>query len=122
MAAPRSADLPGMTRSAAVSLVLALCLCPGCYVFDEIDQGRALMKKHSGQNPTVEREPDPAPAADEEGDGPGLLARVQQLVQDYREPDPPQRSPDDEIVSCDLEDGLTFTHESDCLSRGGRVL
>ena len=111
-----------MTRAAAVSLALVLCLCTGCFVFDEIDQGRAIMKKHSGQNPKVEREPEPAPEAEQDGEGTGLLARVQQLVQDYREPDEPERSPDDGIVSCELEDGVTFTHESDCLSRGGRVL
>jgi len=116
-----------MARASVVALGLALCLCTGCFVFDEIDSGRELMKKHSGQNPHVEREPDPVSEPEdaepeETGEGPGLLARVQQLIQDYREPDEPERAPDDEIVRCELEDGLTFTHESDCLSRGGSIL
>jgi hypothetical protein len=38
-----------VTRAAAIALGLALCLCTGCFIFDEIDQGRKLMKKHSGQ-------------------------------------------------------------------------
>ena len=111
-----------MARAAAVALGLVLCLSTGCFVFDEIDQGRKLMKKHSGQNPNVQREPEPAEEPEEGDEGPGLLARVQNLIQDYREPDAPERSPDDGIVSCKLDDGLTFTHESDCLSRGGSVL
>ena len=111
-----------MARASVVALGLALCLCTGCFVFDEIDSGRKLMKKHSGQNPQVEGVPDPVPEPEETGEGPGLLARVQQLIQDYREPDQPGRAADDEIVRCELEDGLTFTHESDCLSRGGSML
>lgn len=105
-----------------VLLGLALCLNTGCFIFDEIDQGRKLMKKHSGQNPDAKKPSDPAPDAAATDEGPGLLARVQQLIQDYREPDDPERAPDDEIVRCELEHGLTFTHESDCLSRGGSVL
>jgi hypothetical protein len=111
-----------VTRAAAIALGLALCLCTGCFVFDEIDQGRKLMKKHSGQNPHVVQQPDAAAEPDESDEGPGLLARVQQLIQDYREPDDPERPADDEIVRCELAHGLTFTHESDCLSRGGAVL
>ena len=111
-----------MTRFAVVGLGLALCLCTGCFVFDEIDQGRAIMKKHSGQNPQAKQAPEHAPEPEETDAGTGLLARVQQLIQDYREPDAPERSPDDEVVSCELEHGVTFTHESDCLSRGGAVL
>ena len=111
-----------MTRAAVVGLGLALCLCTGCFVFDEIDQGRAIMKKHSGQNPGAKRAPEPEAEPEEADEGTGLLARVQQLIQDYREPDDPERSPDDDVVSCELEDGVTFTHESDCLSRGGVVL
>jgi hypothetical protein len=111
-----------VTRAAAIALGLALCLCTGCFIFDEIDQGRKLMKKHSGQNPNAIQKPAADAEPEEPDQGPGLLARVQQLIQDYREPDDPERSPDDEIVRCELAHGLTFTHESDCLSRGGAVL
>src|SRR5262245_5368854 len=107
-----------MTRFAVAVASLALVLCTGCFVFDEIDQGREEMKKHSGHNrpgsPVAAEVEEP-----EEDEGPGLLARVEQIIQDWREPGPVERAPDDEIVTCDLEDGLTFTHESDCLARGG---
>jgi len=111
-----------MTRAAVVGLGLALCLCTGCFVFDEIDQGREMMKKHSGQNPGAVKKPEPEAEPDPSDAGIGLLARVQQWIQDYREPAAPVRSADDQIVSCELPDGHTFTYESDCLSRGGAVL
>ncbi|TFG95538.1 MAG: hypothetical protein E4H11_04895 [Myxococcales bacterium] len=111
-----------MTRATAVALGLALCLSTGCFIFDEIDQGRELMKKHSGQNPDAKKQSDPAPDGVATDEGPGLIARVQQMIQDYREPGDPERAPDDGIVRCDFEHGLTFTNESDCLSRGGSIL
>ena len=106
-----------MARRAFAVVPLVLGLCTGCFVFDEIDQGREVMKKHSGRqpHPTAAAEAE-APEADE---GPGLLARVQQYLQDRRESSAPERDPGDEIVTCDHEDGLIFTHESDCLARGG---
>ena len=107
-----------MARIAVAVLSIALGLCAGCFVFDEIDQGREEMRKHSGHNrpgsPAAVEEAEP-----EADEGPGLLARVQQFIQDRRESGPPERDPDDEIVTCDLQDGLTFTHQSDCLARGG---
>lgn len=113
-----------MTRAAVIGLGIALCLCSGCFVFDEIDQGRAILDKHSGQYANARKpEPSAREAEPEEADeGPGLIARVQQLIRDYREPAEPQRAEDDEIVNCQLGDGLTFTYASDCLSRGGLVL
>jgi hypothetical protein len=105
-----------------LALALALGLCTGCFVFDEIDSGREIMKKHSGRGPrgaAAAQAPAAAPAEDE---GPGLLARVQQFIAERREESAPERDPDDSIVSCELEDGTTFTYESDCLSRGGEIL
>jgi hypothetical protein len=109
-----------MARSPAVVLSLALGLCTGCFVFDEIDQGREVMRKHSGRGPRPAEAAEPEAPEEEEEEGPGLLAQVKQYFQDQRdESSAPQRDPDDGIVRCDLEDGLTFTHESDCLARGG---
>ena len=105
-----------MARIAVAVLLVALGLCTGCFVFDEIDQGRELMKKHSGRGAGA---PAPAEPEEPEEEGPGLIARVQQFIEDRRNPGPPERDPDDAIVTCDLEDGLTFTHQSDCQARGG---
>jgi hypothetical protein len=113
-----------MARSAVVALLsLAFGLCTGCFVFDEIDQGREVMKKHSGAS----RRPAAAAAAaateapeEEQEEGPGLFARLQQYLQDRRDSSSaPERDPEDGIVTCVTGDGLTFTHESDCLARGG---
>jgi len=108
-----------VARIAVAVLSIALGLCTGCFVFDEIDQGREIMKKHSGRNPRPGSPAAVEQAEPEADEGPGLLARVQQFIQDRREPGPPERDPDDEIVTCDLEDGLTFIYQSDCLARGG---
>jgi hypothetical protein len=111
-----------MARFAASALAAALGLSTGCFVFEEIDQGREIMKRHSGQStrraaaaPTQAADPEPEAA------GPGLLARVQAFLEERFEDEGPERDPSDEIVTCDLEDGLAFTYASDCLSRGGRV-
>jgi hypothetical protein len=109
-----------MARTAVAVLSLAVGLSTGCFVFDEIDQGREVMKKHSGAGRRSQPAQAEEPEAPEEDEGPGLLARVQQYFADARESSGPERDPDDGIVTCDLLDGgLTFTHESDCLARGG---
>jgi hypothetical protein len=110
-----------MARSAVAGLALAFGLgCTGCFVFDEIDSGREVMKKHSGRGAKgAAAAEQPEPEAEE---GPGLLARVKDFFAERREASRPQRDPDDEIVSCDLGDAVTFTYASDCLSRGGSVL
>jgi hypothetical protein len=114
-----------MRRIALAHLLAVLALAPGCYALDEIDQGRAMMKKHSaGLRPegVTPRAPEAAPQAAEaeEDAGPGLLARVQAFWAERTQRQPAERSPDDEIVHCELASGTTFTYESDCLSRGGR--
>jgi len=107
----------GMACRTAVALALALALCTGCFIFDEIDQGREEMKRYSGRpGHRAAAEPE---APEEEEEGPGLIARVQQFFQEKTEGSGPERPADDEIITCDLQDGITFTYESDCLARGG---
>jgi hypothetical protein len=108
-----------MARVAVAFLALALGLCTGCFVFDEIDQGRETMKRHSGRSPRPAASAAAEPAAPEPDEGPGLWARVRDSLRQLREPAAPERDPQDEIVTCELEGGLTFTHESDCLARAG---
>src|SRR5262245_52607067 len=112
-----------MRLLAPLALVAALGLSTGCFVFDEIDKGQQIMKQHSGHRAA------PAPAesaAADEGaeaadEGPGLLARIQAFWTRSREDAEPERSPDDGIVTCEVSGDTTFTYESDCLSRGGRI-
>ena len=111
-----------MRRLAPLALVAALGLSTGCFVFDEIDKGQQIMKQHSGHRPTPA--PAESPSADDGGDaeeGPGLLARIQAFWSRSREGAEPERSADDAIVTCEVGGDTTFTYESDCLSRGGRI-
>jgi hypothetical protein len=111
-----------MRRIALVPLLAALAFATGCFALDEVDRGRASMKKHAGG---YRSEGVPAPTAEAASDDgaddetPGLVARAQAWWEAWRAEPPAQRPADDEIVRCDLEDGVTFTYESDCLSRGG---
>jgi len=111
-----------MRRLAPLALAATLALATGCFVFDEIDKGQEIMKKHGGHAAH------PAPAAadapeaeDAEDEAPGLLARVQAFWEESRREAEPERSPDDGIITCELGDDTTFTYESDCLSRGGQI-
>jgi len=111
-----------MRRVALLGLVAALGLSTGCFVFDEIDKGQQIMKQHSGRHPEPEHaESDAAEAEAAADEGPGLLARIQAYWDEKRAPRAPERSEDDDIVTCELGDGTTFTYHSDCLSRGGRI-
>lgn len=110
----------------ALALLLpALALATGCYAFDEIDQGRAYMKKHgAGLRPdrvaAPAHEAEPSDDEAEEDASPGLLARAKAFWDEHTQPGPVERPEDDGIVRCDLVGATTFTYESDCLSRGGR--
>ena len=111
-----------MRPLAPLALAALLALSTGCFVFDEIDKGQKIMEQHSGRgaHPPADAEP----AVDEgsgEDEGQGLLARLQAFWEERRAGSEPERSPDDEIVTCELGGDTTFTYESDCLSRGGRI-
>ena len=86
----------------------------------ELETGPLLRTaQHDQDRVTGSEAPDAeAPEAEE---GPGLLARIQAFWDERREGAEPERSPDDEIVTCDLGGDTTFTYHSDCLSRGGRI-
>jgi hypothetical protein len=117
-----------MARVRTAILAAAVGLCTGCFVFDEIDQGRKIMERHGGQSPGARpRAAAAAPATPAEAE-PGLLAGAQELlarplalVREWREGSAPERDPSDVVVTCELEGASTFTHASDCRSRGGRI-
>jgi len=116
-----------MRHVALALLVSVLALASGCYAFDEIDQGRAYMKKHSAGLrpdgvPATAAEASPGDDEAELAAGPGLLARAKAFWDERTQPGPVERPEGDAIVGCELADSTTFTYESDCLSRGGRPL
>ena len=110
-----------MRLLAPLALAAALALPTGCFVLDEIDKGQKIMDQHSGRGAKHAPEPAPEAAADSD-EAPGVIARIQAFWEESRAEEAPERSPDDEIITCELHGGATtFTYESDCLSRGGEI-
>jgi hypothetical protein len=101
-------------------VVFAAALCWGCFVFDELDQGRELMEQlgpgQAKQTPEADA-PNPRAARAE----PGALERVQAWWDDFRTPDPVGPDPNDRIVRCAVGGSAQFMRESDCELRGGRA-
>ena len=77
-------------------LALLLCLCPGCFVFDELDKGMAIMEQHT---PRDQKKAPSESEEQEEQEGGSLLAdlkeRVVGLWDQASEPEAPKRDPDD---------------------------
>ena len=109
-----------MRRRTPLALAALLGLSTGCFVFDEIDKGQKIMKQYGGQTPHAQAAPAET-AEPQEEEGPGLLARLEAFWEKKREAPEPERSADDGIVTCQLAGSTTFTYQSDCLSRGGRI-
>jgi len=110
-------------------LVVALLasLCQGCFVFDEIDKGQALMDQHSPrarekkaqeEKAKADASATRASAKQEEG----TLEGLRKCWEKKREPAPPQRDPSDVPVRCQIGGSMHFTRKSDCTLRGGRVI
>lgn len=109
-------------------LLAVFCISgSGCFVFDEIDQGVAIMEHHSSAAKQAPAETDAAKKAGKDGGfslaslrekGAGafsdLSGRVEQALK--KAPDP-----ENVVVSCHIEGRVEFARKFDCQSRGGRV-
>lgn len=109
-----------------LAVVLLACLCQGCFVFDEINEGQKYLDEHGGHKgdkpkPTAQGSPAPAPE-DEPGPVTALIARAQTWWEHRNEEKEPERPADDVIVRCEQGGSIHFTHKSECLVRGGKVL
>jgi len=106
-----------------LSLLLA-CLLQGCFVFEELDKGEALMDAHRPKKPEAAKSSAPVARAGKEEPGP--LAGLSQSLQDWwkakSEPAAPQRDPADVPVRCEIDGRMSFTRRSDCQLRGGSIL
>jgi hypothetical protein len=96
----------------------------GCFVFDEIDQGVALMEQHSSAPKTPK-----AAAGKAEDDGAFTMAALKKkgagALKDLsgRVEEAMKKAPDPEntMIKCRLEGRVQFTRKFDCQSRGGKV-
>jgi hypothetical protein len=106
-------------------IALAALLCQGCFVFDELDKGQAIMDQHSptrskGARAEAARKAEGSPQRTEDEEG--ILERLQQWWTKVREPAPPQRDASDVVVRCEIKGNTHFTRKSDCRIRGGRAI
>jgi hypothetical protein len=102
----------------ALVLLLAACLCSGCFVFDEIDAGQKEMDRYGGKTPAKQ---EAATAAKQEPQvSPKEQAR--QWWDKARSITPGEdTSGSSGIVKCRLDGALRFMSETDCSNSGGRV-
>lgn len=102
----------------------------GCFVFEELDKGDAIIEQHSAGLRKKRKEAEAAAAAAAEADerrtasspqGPDIRARLAEWWRNALEDDREEAAPDDAIVRCELHGSLIFTRESDCQARGGEL-
>ncbi len=105
-----------------MALIMVGTGSPGCFVFDEIDSGQEVMRKHSSEGKKG------AGKGDSEG-GSGLASLKQQgadrfgnLQERVEEALRPQPHPDDIVVRCEIDGRPQFMRKFSCQSLGGRVL
>jgi len=103
----------------AALLLMAALLCSGCFIVDEIEEGREIMQAHS---------PNAEPEAEKAASGGGLTSARQRLAEYYAE----QREkaskagrsddPADQAGRCRIRGSVFFLTRSDCQIRGGTFL
>jgi len=91
--------------------LLVICvLLSGCFVFDELDNGKKIMEQNAPAKPAAA----PAqPAAAHQG-GSGWWANAKSLS------DTPAEPSKDPAVACTVRGSTRFMRKSDCLSQGGQ--
>jgi hypothetical protein len=111
-----------------LALVLACCVCQGCFALDEIDKGQKIMEKHSPRAREAQQAQAAGAAAaaekqkkDEEGwlDRAGQLAGGVKAWWAGRSERTPERDPTDVPVPCEIDGRMQFMRKSDCAIRGG---
>lgn len=101
------------------ALLIAL-LCSGCFVVDELEKGRAIMKAHA-----PESEPEEAKKA---GTGGAPASARQRLAEYYAEQRAKVSSvfksddPGDAVGRCRIRGSTEFLRRADCRIRGGTFL
>ena len=113
--------------------LLALTLCSGCWVMDELDSGMGIMEQHSPKKkggkgePTAQAEkggkaPEPGAApAPPANEGPGILHELVVWTKKKLEGPPPPPDPQDVPVRCNMGKSVLFTTRGECEGRGGQA-
>ena len=98
----------------------------GCFVFDEINKGMALMDEHSAGG-SAKKAKESEPESDSLGESilaelPEMKARLVEWWRNALEEEPPAPDPNDGIVRCVVGSKVSFTRKSDCTIRGGHFV
>ncbi len=113
-------DVWGVARLLLIALIA--CLTQGCFVWEELEKGEAIMDAHRPRNLDDPKEP-AAVAPDE--DESNLIASLSQTLNEWwtsaTEPSAPERDPGDVPVRCEINGRMQFTRKSDCSLRGGSI-
>lgn len=101
--------------------IAALFLLSGCFVWDELEKGEALMDAYSPNRRKRMEEEEAARAAAEAEKQPTASERAAAWWDSARSigPRPDDAPSDDPMVSCRLGGSVRFTKRSECMSRGG---
>jgi hypothetical protein len=109
-----------------VLLIAVILFAPGCFVFEELDKGQAIMEQHSPKKKAEKEAPPPTLPVRKKPEDEGLLASVQSWWKEHKRAaeaaSRPQRDPDDVPVRCRSGGNTQYLRKSDCLVRGGTVL
>ncbi|HEY5657903.1 MAG TPA: hypothetical protein VIY27_08955 [Myxococcota bacterium] len=101
--------------------ITALFLLSGCFVWDELEKGEAILDAHSPNRNKRKQEEEAAAKAAEAEKAPTASERAAQWWDSARSigPRPDDKPAADPMVSCRLGGATRFTKQSDCLARGG---
>jgi hypothetical protein len=100
-------------------VILASCLCWGCFVLDEIDAGQKEMNRYDGKGRTKESSEAPA-----QGKAETLSPkdRMRQWWNSARTLSPRADDAKSDVVSCKIAGTVRFMSQGDCQNSGGRIV
>ena len=103
--------------------ILAVLLCSGCFVLEEIDKGHEIMKAHDGIDNEAEESGEGV--ADAKGPPKTSSERLAEYYAKQRaRASAPTKSEDasDKLGQCRIGGSTRFMRRSDCQTRGGKFL
>jgi hypothetical protein len=115
------------------AILLSSLWLSGCFIFEEIRKGDALIEQHSAgwrekKKGMQQAETEAAKAEVEtqtrqtQNTGPGVKDKLSDWWRETVEEDPVKTDSSDKIVSCQVGGKLQFLRKSDCQLRRGRAI
>ena len=115
-----------------VAILSSVLWLSGCFIFEEIRQGDALIEQHSvgwraKKQATHKAEAEAAKAEAEteslrtQNSGPGVPDKLAEWWHETVEEEPVNVNRDDKLVSCKIGGKVLFIRKSDCQVRSGRA-